>query len=542
MIDFKLVTSLDKIFPDAEPSLYIEKGSMLKNERYNLQLCLYNSANDTEKEVKIKVTGDIAKYCNLRVVDYIPSVLADYGIKDDYYIFNDNSSRAYPDLLRPLEAGDVIVPCKKRLGIWCTIHCPSGLSSGLHKLVFTVTTTKCESISRVFEIKVIDANLPKSDLFYTNWMHYDSIANYYNVKPWSGRFYKLLGTFIDTAVLHGVNIMYTPVFTPPLDTKIGGERRDVQLVKVYEKEEDKYEFDLSELDKFITFCRERGVEYFEISHLATQWGAKACPKIMAYTKNGYKRIFGWDVEAKSDKYKKFLSCFLGVLDDYFTNKKMGDKVFFHISDEPNKSQFTEYKQIAGYIKSLIPKYKILDASSTESNEIVDIPVLSTTHIPENAKENVWAYYCCTSRDRYLSNRFFNMPSQRNRVLGFQLYEQECKGFLHWGFNFYNTIFSYHPINPYAVSDAGGAFPSGDSYVVYPGDKGALDSLRLEVFYDGLQDRMALKLLEKYIGRDAVRDMLHAEGIVGWSSYPRDAVWHIGFREKINGKISELVKG
>ena len=91
------------------------------------------------------------------------------------------------------------------------------------------------------------------------------------------------------------------------------------------------------------------------------------------------------------------------------------------------------------------------------------------------------------------------------------------------------------------SDAGGGFPAGDSFIVYPGKNGALDSLRLEVFYDGLQDRMALKILEKYLGRDEVLSILHEEGVKGWTEYPKSTIWHIQFRERINEKIKELCK-
>lgn len=48
---------------------------------------------------------------------------------------------------------------------------------------------------------------------------------------------------------------------------------------------------------------ENGVEYFEFSHLTTQWGAKACPKIMAHTENGYEKIFGWETSSTGDEYK-----------------------------------------------------------------------------------------------------------------------------------------------------------------------------------------------------------------------------------------------
>lgn len=87
----------------------------------------------------------------------------------------------------------------------------------------------------------------------------------------------------------------------------------------------------------------------------------------------------------------------------------------------------------------------------------------------------------------LSKYRFNMPGQRNRVLGYQLYLNNVKGFLHWGFNFYNSQFSLRNINPYIATDACGAFPAEDSFVVYPNQDGVNASIRLENFFEGIQD-------------------------------------------------------
>ena len=76
-----------------------------------------------------------------------------------------------------------------------------------------------------------------------------------------------------TAASQGVNMIFTPLFTPALDTLIGGERTTVQLVKVY-KRSDGYSFDYSLFHRWIELCKEVGFEYFEMSHLFAQWGAK----------------------------------------------------------------------------------------------------------------------------------------------------------------------------------------------------------------------------------------------------------------------------
>ena len=134
-----------------------------------------------------------------------------------------------------------------------------------------------------------------------------------------------------------------------------------------------------------------------------------------------------------------------------------------------------------------------------------------------------------------------MPSVRNRVLGFLLYKYDVKGFLHWGYNFYNSQYSIKAIDPYKITDAGGGFPSGDSFIVYPAKDGtALESLRLKVFYDGFQDMRALKLLESKIGREKTLEILE-EGLekpLSFTEYPRCEEWLLSTRERINQKIKE----
>ena len=48
---------------------------------------------------------------------------------------------------------------------------------------------------------------------------------------------------------------------------------------------------------------------------------------------------------------------------------------------------------------------------------------------------------------------------------------QLDGFLHWGYNFYHSQFSTRSIDPYLCTDADGAFPSGDPFLVYPGRDG-----------------------------------------------------------------------
>lgn len=533
MYKLTTVSSLDKVFSDRGPKLIERGGSMLGNERYNFQLSIYSDYERLAPRSTVTVEGIDPAAVSVREVVEIPAGVASYPDADDYVINPGIGSGLYPDLLRPLENGNLMIRPKSHVTLWITVHSPEGLTPGKYDVKITVKNEWAnEEFSTVYALEVLPARLGETDLIYTNWFHYDSIVDYYRVEPFGEEFYKIFGSFLDSAVTHGMNMLYVPLFTPPLDTEIGGERTTVQLVGI-ERRNGKYSFDFEKLSKFIDFAAARNVKYYEMTHLTTQWGAKACPKIMATTENGYERIFGWDTQSLSEEYKAFLSQFLPALDEFLKSKGVAERTYFHISDEPNEEQRPYYNEVYDFIRPLIADYKVMDASSDLESK-VDCPVISTTHVTPIMPEKNWAYYCCTAYNEYLSNRFFNMPSERNRVLGLQLYLSGVKGFLHWGFNFYSSQYSIRKINPFLETDAGGAFPSGDSFVVYPGSDGtAWDSLRLEVFYEALGDLAALKTLEKKIGREAVVALVKGEGVSGWHDYPHDPVRIKAFRDKIN---------
>ena len=90
------------------------------------------------------------------------------------------------------------------------------------------------------------------------------------------------------------------------------------------------------------------------------------------------------------------------------------------------------------------------------------------------------------------------------------------------------------IDPFSVTDADTAFPSGDAFTVYPYKNGAVESVRSEVFYEALQDMRAMKLLSKMIGKDNVISGIEKEfGEITFSQYPRKTESMLRLREFVN---------
>lgn len=308
----------------------------------------------------------------------------------------------------------------------------------------------------------------------------------------------------------------------------------VQLVKI-KKEKSNYLFDFKALAEFMDFMDRRGVRYFEFAHLFTQWGAAFCPKVIVRENGKDKKAFGWTVSSTSPEYQKFLRSLLTALRGFLEEKGYQGRCFFHISDEPRKEHVELYKQHAAILKECLPGYPIMDAlSHYEYHSIVSLPVVALDYTEEFlANHQPIMVYCCVGQDHeYVSNRFIEMPSLRNRILGFQLFLNEAKGFLQYGHNYYYDFLSEDFLNPYIDNDAGDRFPAGDSFMVYPGRTGPINSLRHEVFREAISDYRLALLLSRKIGRPQVENIMKRHGMDGYKKYSHSESDFFSLRDEL----------
>ena len=540
MLQIRQLSSLVKVFSDEEPKVKsFERLSMFRNERASVQVAMLS---DSDCEVSVEIKSAIAENIKLYYVEEIYSSLPIGAKQDDYTLRREEGY--FPDLLRPLD-GNIRLTGGKWLSLWLEVFSSDNLPVGEQSVEVILKSGEDEQ-KATFVFEVIDALLPEQKLIYTNWFHTDCLATYYGVDVFSDEYWRIVERYLKIACDYGMNMALTPLFTPPLDTQIGKERPTVQLVGV-EYSNNQYTFDFSLLDKWIDTCQRVGIKYFEMSHLFTQWGAKKCPKIMAKVDGVEKKIFGWNTRGASKKYREFLSALAPKLKEYLRNKGIAERTYFHVSDEPFKMVLRTYRKASQIVKELFGEFAIIDALSNYDfyeKGLLQLPIPATNHIqPFIGKvPELWTYYC-GAQDVDVSNRFFSMPSQRNRALGCQLYKYGVKGFLHWGYNFWYRRLSKGMIDPFTETAAGKAFPSGDSFVVYPGKDGEpLPSLRLKVFFDGLQDMRALGLAESLVGKDKVLEVLE-EGIepIAFNKFPHSDEWQLEMRQRINNLCKNNAK-
>lgn len=507
------------------------KGAMLKNEVFSFQV-VYRY-DWCAREIDVTIDSPIKKFVSVRMEEIVPVTTPNTWAGDDFVLSKEPF--LLPDVLVPIEKRRPTARYNTYSVLWFTVK--GDLPVGTHDIVITLDSGG-NKLTCKYKLTVVDAKLEEVDFKYTRWFHYDGIAQYYNLPVFSPEYNKIMDNFIKCAVNHGQNMLLVPMFTPPLDTRIGSERLTVQLVDV-EVKNGKYVFDLDRLVAFMKHIKKLGIKYFEMSHLFTQWGAKAAPKIMANKNGKLVQIMGWDTPTTGAKYKKFLSEFLPVLRARLIKEKLFKSCYFHLSDEPSDKTIEDYSIARNIFKQYVPDGIVMDALSHYDfyeRGLVDRPVSGTDAVIRefiaNNVQNMWVYYCCGQCGGNLSNVIMAFPAYRNRVLGVQLYMNQINGFLQWGYNFYNSVLSDEPVNPYFITDCGGGLQSGDGFIVYPGKDGPYDSPRHEVFYEALQDMRLFCTLEKKIGREKTEALLMKYGFKkSFTEYPHESEALMGARKE-----------
>ncbi len=552
MISTKIVSSLEKCFLDNSIDEFesFESFSMLKNERLSIQLLYTADENEPNYATRLKVSfeGDLSPYVCARTVGLVPVTMPTCGpAPDDNYLRD--TPGIYPDVLIPMHYhGSVTAQRGFTRSLWIDIEPGEALPAGNHTLTITLTDENgCQRSKESFTASIIDASLPESDLIFTQWFHCDCLANYYNCEVWSEKHWSIIESFARTAVKNGINLLLTPVHTPPLDTEVGGERLTVQLVDVT-LENGTYTFGFDRLDRWIDMCDRIGIKYFEIAHFFTQWGAEHAPKIMATVDGVYKKIFGWETEATGEEYKHYLQSFIPAFLAHMKKKGRDKDCFFHISDEPNELQLESYRAAKQIVAPLLEGYTIMDALSNFEfwqKGIVETPIPANNHIAPFIEANVpglWTYYCCSQRQD-VSNRFIAMPLWRTRCIGAQFYKYGIAGFLHWGYNHYNNLYSIDQIDPYLELSGEFWVSAGDTHSVYPAQDGtALESIRILSFTEALQDLAAMKLAEKICGKEALVATLEEifKNEIRFDCCAKDAKTVLRMREAVNRIIEKSI--
>ena len=546
-MEIRIISSLEKVLPRPElEAAPLTALSAAAGERVACQVAIRSDAND---RFRLVADSPLRDRISLREVQLVP---CDYpAVRSDPFKISAEPG-LYPAPLVPADDRPLRALWGAWMAVWVTVDLPADAAPGTFPITFRAIPDSPATLpwparqfpeaTATLTLEILPFALPPQTLHNINWFYVDCIAHHYRLAPWTEPLWNLLGRYFDDMAAHGNNVLYTPLWSVPLDTGVGHERPTAQLLDITERD-GHYQFDFSNLDRWIALARQHGIELFEMSHIFTQWGARFTPKIIV---NGTRR-FGWDVAADSPEYQDFLGQLLPQLVQFLRSRNLSRKCYFHISDEPSLVHLDSYRKASDIVKALVDEeeFPIIDAMSDLDffrTGLMRRPVPVTVTVDQFRDEPVaqrWVYYCGNVQDN-LPNRQYGVPSIRTRIIGVLLYLYRMDGFLHWGYNFWFSQFSLDwDIDPWKDTTASRAHVGGGSFNVFPGPDGPIDTIAFESFTEGLQDLRALQLHERLLGRDATVALIH-DGLdytLDMRHYPHDPQWLLDLRERLNRAIA-----
>ncbi len=388
------------------------------------------------------------------------------------------------------------------VAFWFTVDVPADCSPGPTSISVTLSVKQNDEIiplsPLIATLNIYDVLIkPRRNFPVVQWFYNDAILDWYKLKPFEPAFWKRIKPYMRNLVEHGQDTIYTPVFTPPLD----GVKRPTQLLNVTRTGEDSYAFGWDDVKRYTDLACACGIHNFEWTHFFTQWGCKHAIRI--YEGQGEGEHLLWPVEtgATSDTYRLFLTQFFNEFKAFLDRENLLDHSFFHVSDEPHGEEArANYIAARSLLRELAPWIKTMDALSEIEygrQQLTDMPIPSIQVTKQFRDEGIpcFTYFCCAPRGRYI-NRLLDTPLTKLRMLGWLCFRFEVLGFLHWGYNYWQRRSERVLIDPFTEQAAGAwpGWPYGDTFVVYPGPEGPIDSIRWEIFAESLQDYALLQTL------------------------------------------------
>jgi hypothetical protein len=183
-------------------------------------------------------------------------------------------------------------------------------------------------------------------------------------------------------------------------------------------------------------------------------------------------------------------------------------------------EFVKYSYVAGdyaknrtnynvilYSDSMKSEENLVISCQREVNRIINSGKLDLKYFPVyNPKRNKYMGYISTP---VFSNLFIDMEGFYHRVLFWQQYLYNIKGFLYWQTTHWNNGSPWDVTSPVPELSY---YCFGDGSLLYNGDRigvdGPVGSYRLELIRSAIEDYQMFQLAEEAFGREYMEEQLH----------------------------------
>ncbi len=378
--------------------------------------------------------------------------------------------------------------------VWISVDVPRTAAAGLYSGK-VVVRSELGAVEFPVSLEVLAAALPapKDWKFHLDlWQHPQSIARWHDVRPWSPEHFALMKPLmkrladagqktITCSIIHEAWNCQTYDWFPA-------------MVEWRKKADGAWSYDYTVFDQWVSFMSDEvGMKNARI-HCYTMipWSLK-----FRYYDETKRAFVDASLRPGTPEYDAFWGRFLQDFTRHLKAKGWLERTRIGMDERPDALMRGAIATLAKHA----PALKIasaINAPSAMSNEIDDVsPVImhASGFSPADLEARRKAgkrttFYVCCSPER--PNTFTFSPPAESVWLGIFAAAQNLDGFLRWAYNSWVE-------NPLESTDFT-SWPSGDCFMVYPGNR---SSVRFERLRDGVEEAEKIRMLREAAANSAV---------------------------------------
>lgn len=378
------------------------------------------------------------------------------------------------------------LPANTTRSVWIWADIPANCATGIYKGEVIAQAGSKNEVKIPVNINVLPAVLPapKNWKFYLDiWQHPEAVARYHDVEAWSPEHFALLKPIMQRLAEAGQKTITTSL----VGEAWGGQTYDwfPSMIEWKKLANGKWTYDYSNFDKYVNFMKnEVGIKGDIICYSMTPWKMQ---------------LHHWDetsashqiaqLDINNSSFDTIWGNFLKDFTAHLKQKGWLETTRIGIDERDDKEVSAARKTIEKYAPGLKMVFAVNRASDKNDFVYHISPILTSAQniisgdlLKNRQKEGkITTFYVCVHPKK--PNTFTASPLAEAEWLGIFAAANNLDGFLRWAYNSWGR-------NPFQTSDFGN-WPSGDCFLVYPGN---LSTPRWERLRDGIEDAEKIRIL------------------------------------------------
>jgi hypothetical protein len=399
-------------------------------------------------------------------------------------------------------AASLPLPAGRNRPVWMGIDVPADVSPGEYqgKVAVISDTDRLEIPVR---LRVLHAVLPPPEQWSFHldlWQHPQAVARWHDVPAWSDAHFDLLEPAMKRLAAAGQKTITCSIIEEPWN----GQTYDhfPAMIEWRRKPDGTWHYDYTIFDRWVSFMSERcGLSKARIHcYSMLPWSLK-----FRYFDEAENRHVELPLQPGTRAYDEFWGRFLEGFTRHLKTKGWLERTRIAVDERPDAQMRGALETLAKHAPGLLVASAINHPSDLTKDVDDMSPIINHTDgFPKKllderrAAGHKTTFYVCTHPPR--PNNFTFSPPAESEWLPLFASANGFDGFLRWAYHSWVE-------NPLVSTDFT-SWPSGDCFLVYPGDR---SSVRFERLRDGIETFEKIRLLRERAATSANPELKAALG-------------------------------